>query len=44
VIMAIVDTWEVDGVVKYTKVEAMTSVPGDWLDETNALAPAAGDS
>ena len=44
VIMAIVDTWEVDGDVKYTKVEAMPPVPGDWLDETNPLASTAGGS
>ena len=41
VIMAIVDTWEVDGEVKYTKVEAMPPVPGDWLDEVNPLASTA---
>lgn len=38
VIMAIVDTWEVDGDVKYVKVEANPGVPGDWLEEQNPLA------
>jgi len=37
VIMAIVDTWEVDGQVKYVKVEEMESLPGDWLDDVQPL-------
>ena len=38
VIMAIVDTWEVDGDVKYVKVEPWAGEASDWLDEENPLA------
>jgi microcompartment protein CcmK/EutM len=40
VIMAIVDTWEVDGAVKYVKVEEMPPQAGDWLEEANPFADA----
>lgn len=39
VIMAIVDTWEVDGEVKYVKVEERPTAADDWLQDTNPLAP-----
>lgn len=35
VIMAIVDTWEVDGEVKYVKVEEMAATADDWLEESH---------
>lgn len=44
VIMAIVDTWEVDGQVKYVKVEGLPPVKGDWLDEVNPLETTAPGS
>ena len=37
VIMAIVDTWEVDGQVKYVKVESLEATSGDWLDDAYPL-------
>lgn len=37
VIMAIVDTWEVDGDVKYVKVEEMEALEGDWLEDSSPL-------
>ena len=37
VIMAIVDTWEVNGQVKYVKVEEMEPISSDWLEDTNPL-------
>jgi len=40
VIMAIVDTWEVDGDVKYVKVESWSGEAGDWLNDENPLAEA----
>jgi carbon dioxide concentrating mechanism protein CcmL len=41
VIMAIVDTWEVNGDVKYVKVEEMEAVDGDWLEEPAPLESSA---
>jgi ethanolamine utilization protein EutN/carbon dioxide concentrating mechanism protein CcmL len=41
VIMAIVDTWEVDGQVKYVKVEEKPSSADDWLEDDNLLEPSA---
>ena len=40
VIMAIVDTWEVDGAVKYVKVEKIAPQADDWLEEANPFADA----
>lgn len=40
VIMAIVDTWEVDGAVKYVKVEEIAPQADDWLEEANPFADA----
>jgi microcompartment protein CcmK/EutM len=40
VIMAIVDTWEVDGQVKYVKVEGLEAMGGDWLDDAYPLEEA----
>jgi microcompartment protein CcmK/EutM len=40
VIMAIVDTWEVDGDVKYVKVEEAPPVSGDWVDDSYPLETA----
>jgi len=37
VIMAIVDTWEVDDEVKYTKVEDLPPSADDWLDDAHPL-------
>jgi ethanolamine utilization protein EutN/carbon dioxide concentrating mechanism protein CcmL len=37
VIMAIVDTWEVDGAVKYVKVEEMSASADDWLEDSHPL-------
>ena len=39
VIMAIVDTWEIDDEVKYTKVEDLPLSADDWLDDAHPLAP-----
>ena len=39
VIMAIVDTWEVNGEVKYVKDEEMDPISSDWLEESNPLEP-----
>jgi hypothetical protein len=35
--MAIVDTWEVDGEVKYVKVEEMAPTADDWLEGSHPL-------
>jgi ethanolamine utilization protein EutN/carbon dioxide concentrating mechanism protein CcmL len=37
VIMAIVDTWEVDGEVKYVKVEELPPTADDWIEESHPL-------
>ena len=37
VIMAIVDTWEVDGDVKYIKDEGAQAVSSDWLEDAHPL-------
>lgn len=37
VIMAIVDTWEVDGDVKYVKVEELPPAAGDWIEDAQPL-------
>ncbi len=40
-IMAIVDTWEVDGQVKYVKVEEMPPSADDWLQDSHPLETSA---
>jgi len=41
VIMAIVDTWEVDGEVKYVKDEERPPFAGDWVEDAHPLEPSA---
>jgi hypothetical protein len=37
--MAIVDTWEVDGEVKYVKVGELPPTADDWVEDSFPLEP-----